>query len=95
MAPALKEGAAAQLSGHRRFGLRNLAMGAQVSGSLLLLLVTGFLVLGLMKANSIQTNFDQKTMAFLFVDPVRDGYSRRRRRHSLSSCRIGCRVRRR
>jgi macrolide transport system ATP-binding/permease protein len=75
VAPALKEGAAAQLSGHRRFGLRNLAMGAQVSGSLLLLLVTGFLVLGLMRGNSVQTNFDAKTMAFLFVDPVRDGYT--------------------
>jgi hypothetical protein len=50
-------------------------MGAQVSGSLLLLLVTGFLVLGIMKSNSVQTNFDQRTMAFLFVDPVRDGFS--------------------
>ncbi|MGC2297786.1 MAG: FtsX-like permease family protein, partial [Acidobacteriaceae bacterium] len=75
VAPALKEGAASQLSGHRRFGLRNLAMGAQVSGSLLLLLVTGFLVLGIMKSNSVQTNFDRKTMAFLFIDPVRDGYT--------------------
>jgi ABC-type antimicrobial peptide transport system permease subunit len=40
VAPALKEGAALQLSGQRRFGLRNLAMGAQVAGSLLLVLVT-------------------------------------------------------
>ena len=75
VAPALKEGAALQLSGHRRFGLRNLAMGAQVAGSLLLLLVTGFLVLGIMNGNSIQTNFDQKSMVFLFIDPVRDGYT--------------------
>jgi hypothetical protein len=50
-------------------------MGAQVAGSLLLLLVTGFLVLGILKSNSIQTNFNQKSMAFLFIDPVRDGYS--------------------
>lgn len=75
IAPALKDGAALQLSGHRRFGLRNLAMGAQVAGSLLLLLVTGFLVLGIMNGNSIHTNFNQKTMVFLFVDPVRDGYT--------------------
>jgi predicted permease len=75
VAPALKQGAALPLSRHRRFGLRNLAMGAQVAGSLLLLLVTGFLVLGLMKSNNIQTNFNPKTMAFLFIDPVRDGYS--------------------
>jgi predicted permease len=75
VAPALKEGAALQLSGHKRFGLRNLAMGAQVAGSLMLLLVTGYLVLGLMKSNTVQTNFNPRTMAFLFVDPVRDGYT--------------------
>jgi predicted permease len=75
VAPALKQGSAFQLSGHKRFGLRNVAMCAQVAGSLLLLLVTGFLVLGLVKNSSIQTNFNPKTMAFLFIDPVRDGYT--------------------
>ena len=75
VAPALKDGAALQLAGHRRFGLRNLAMGAQVAGSLLLLLITGFLVLGILKSNSIQTNFSQNTMVFLSIDPVRDGYT--------------------
>jgi predicted permease len=75
VATALKEGAALQFSGHRRLGLRNLAMGAQVAGSLMLLLITGFLVMGIMRSNSIQTRFDQKTMVFLAVDPVRDGYS--------------------
>ena len=75
VAPALKQGAALPLSGHKRFGLRNLAMCAQVAGSLLLLLVTGFVVLGLTKSNSIQTNFNPKTMAFVFIDPERDGYS--------------------
>jgi len=73
--PALKEGAAQQLSGQRRFGLRNLAMGAQVAGSLLLLLIAGFLVLGIANGNNISTNFDQKTMVFLFIDPIRDGYT--------------------
>ena len=75
VAPALKQGAAFQFFGHKRFGLRNVAMGAQVGGSLLLLLVTGFLILGITKGNNVQTNFNPKTMAFLFVDPVRDGYS--------------------
>jgi predicted permease len=75
VAPALKQGTALQLSGHNRFGLRNLAMSAQVAGSLLLLLIAGFLVLGLMNGGNIQTNFNPRTMAFLFVDPVRDGYS--------------------
>jgi predicted permease len=75
VATALKEGAALQLSGHRRFGLRNLAMGAQVAGSLMLLLVTGFLVMGIMRSDTLHTNFDQRTMVFLSIDPVRDGYS--------------------
>jgi hypothetical protein len=39
------------------------------------MLVTGFLVLGILRGTSIQTNFDQKTMAFLSLDPVRDGYA--------------------
>ena len=75
VAPALKDGSALQLSGYRRFGMRNLAMGLQVAGSLTLLLVTGFLVLGVMKGSSVPTNFDKKTMVFLSIDPVRDGYS--------------------
>ncbi|HEX5235099.1 MAG TPA: ADOP family duplicated permease [Silvibacterium sp.] len=75
VAPALKGESALQLSGHKRFGLRNLGMAAQVAGSLMLLLVTGFLVLGFMKSNGLQTNFNKKTMAFLSVDPLRDGYT--------------------
>ncbi len=75
VATALKEGAALQLSGYRRFGLRNVAMAAQVAGSLMLLLVTGFLVLGILRGNSLETHFDQRTMVFLSVDPIRDGYA--------------------
>lgn len=74
VAPALKEGAALQLSGYRRFGFRNLAIGAQVAGALMLLLVTGFLVLGILKGSNVQTSFDQRTMGFLSIDPVREGY---------------------
>ncbi len=74
LTPALKEGSALQLSGYRRFGLRNLAMVTQLTGSLMLLLITGFLVIGVTKANSIGTRFDPKTMVFLSIDPVRDGY---------------------
>ena len=75
VAPALKAGSALQLAGYRRFGLRNLAIVAQVSGSLMLLLITGFLVSGLFKANNIPTKFDPRTMVLLSIDPVRDGYS--------------------
>ncbi|MGA7312690.1 MAG: ADOP family duplicated permease [Silvibacterium sp.] len=75
VAPALKDGAALQLSGYQRFGLRNLAMGVQVAGSLMLLLTTGFLVLGFARSNSAETKFDPKTMVLASIDPVRDGYA--------------------
>ena len=73
--PALKEGSALPLPGYRRFGLRNLAVVAQVMGSLMLLLITGFLVIGITKASSVETRFDPKTMVLLSIDPVRDGYT--------------------
>ncbi|MGH9704450.1 MAG: ABC transporter permease [Candidatus Acidiferrales bacterium] len=73
--PALKEGSTLQLPGYRRFGLRNLLMVAQVAGSLMLLLMTGFLVLGINKVSSIQIKFDPNTMYLLSLDPVRDGYA--------------------
>ncbi len=73
--PALKEGSALRLPGYRRFGLRNLLMVAQVAGSLMLLLITGFLVLGISKASNIQTKFDPHAMYLLSIDPVHDGYA--------------------
>jgi len=75
LTPALKEGSALQLPGYRRIGLRNLLMVAQVAGSLMLLLMTGFLVMGISKGSSIQTKFDPNTMFLLSIDPVRDGYA--------------------
>jgi predicted permease len=73
--PALKEGSALQLPGYRRFGLRNLLMAAQITGSVMLLLITGFVVLGIRGTSNIQTKFDAKTMYLLSIDPVRDGYT--------------------
>jgi predicted permease len=75
LTPALKEGSALQLPGYRRFGLRNLLMVSQVAASLMLLLMTGFLALGISKSSEVQTNFDPKTMYLLSIDPVRDGYA--------------------
>lgn len=72
--PALKEGSALRLPGYPRIGLRNLLMVAQVAASLMLLLVTGFLVMGISKESRIQTKFDPNTMCLLSIDPVRDGY---------------------
>ena len=75
LTPALKEGSMLRLPGYRRFGLRNLLMVAQVAASLMLLLITGFLVIGISKESSIQTKFDPNTMYLLSIDPVRDGYA--------------------
>lgn len=73
--PALKQGTALHLPGYRRFGLRNLLMVAQVTGSLMLLLITGFLVIGISKASNVQTKFDPHTMYLFSIDPARDGYT--------------------
>jgi predicted permease len=73
LTPALKEGSAMQLPGHRRFGIRNLAMAAQLAGSLMLLLITGFVLMGIARGYQVQTKFDPKTMAMASIDPVRDG----------------------
>jgi predicted permease len=75
LTPALKEGSALQLPGYRRIGLRNLLMVTQVAASLMLLLMTGFLVMGISKGSSIQTKFDPNTMYLFSLDPVRDGYA--------------------
>src|SRR5215470_8102836 len=73
--PALKEGSALQVPGYRRLGLRNIVMVAQVTGSLMLLLITGFLVMGFSKASVVETRFDPHTMYLLSIDPMRNGYS--------------------
>ena len=73
LTPALKEGSAMQLPGYRRFGIRNLAMAAQLAGSLMLLLITGFVLMGFARGYLLHTNFDPRTMAMASIDPVRDG----------------------
>ena len=75
LTPALKEGSAMHLPGHRRFGFRNLAMAAQLAGSLMLLLITGFVLMGFARGYQVETKFDPKTMAMASIDPVRDGVS--------------------
>jgi macrolide transport system ATP-binding/permease protein len=75
VAPALKEGSALRLPGYRRIGLRNLLMIGQVAASLMLLLLTGFLVMGITKSSGIETKFDRHAMYLLSLDPIREGYS--------------------
>jgi predicted permease len=75
VAPTLKAGSTLQLPGYRRLGVRNLLMVAQVAGSLMLLLITAFLVMGISERSSVQTKFDRHTMYLLSIDPVHDGYT--------------------
>ena len=73
--PALKEGSSTQLRGFRRFGLRNLLMVYQVAGSLMVLIITGFMVLGWSTRTKAEAMFDSANLYLLTIDPVRDGYA--------------------
>src|ERR1017187_9600780 len=72
---ALKEGGEGAPRGYRRFSLRNLFVVAQVSASLMLLLVTGFIVTGYGNVSRIDPGFDTNNLDIFSIDPVRDGYS--------------------
>jgi macrolide transport system ATP-binding/permease protein len=84
MIAALKEGALAPLRGYRRFGLRNLFMGYQVAASVMLLLVTGYMVTGYRNVTRLDPGFDTAGLNLLYIDPVRDGYSGERLQALLS-----------
>jgi predicted permease len=73
--PALKDGSTAQLRGYRRFGLRNLLMVYQVAGSLMVLIIAGFIVLGFSTRTASTVLFDSSNLYLMALDPVRDGYS--------------------
>jgi len=71
----LKPNAPSGLHGRRRFGLRNLVIYQQVTVSVVLILLTGFVVVGWRRAASVNLGFDPEQLYFLSVDPVRDGFS--------------------
>lgn len=75
---ALKEGAQTTPRGYRRFGLRNLFVAAQVAASLVLLLVTGYMVSGYQHTIRLDPGFDTADLDLFSIDPVRDGYSAER-----------------
>ena len=72
---ALKEGGNIQFRAHRRLSLRNGLMLCQMAGSLTLLLLTGFLGLGIQTTMGIQQGLDARNLYLISLDPVRDGYS--------------------
>src|SRR5581483_3059594 len=59
----------------KRFGMRNLLVVYQVAGSLMLLLITGFMVIGYGSFASANASFDTHTMYLIAIDPIRDGYT--------------------
>jgi predicted permease len=75
LTPALKEGGNVRLEKFRRLSLRNLLVVSQVAGSLTLLLITGFLVIGHRRMAEAQTGFESRNLYLLSIDPLRDGYS--------------------
>jgi macrolide transport system ATP-binding/permease protein len=75
LTPALKEGGNIQLRRHRRLSLRSGLMLCQMTGSLTLLLLTGFLGLGIQTTLGVQQGFDSSNLYLVSLDPARDGYS--------------------
>ncbi len=75
LTPALKEGGNVRLRRSRRWSLRNGLMLCQMAGSLTLLLLTGFLGLGIQTTMGVQQGFDARNLYLISLDPVRDGYS--------------------
>ena len=72
---ALKEGGLARLRGYRRFGVRNLFVVYQVAASLMLLLITGYVVVGYQRSTGIDPGFNTSNLYLFSLDPIRDGYS--------------------
>src|SRR5262249_55126298 len=72
---SLKERAPGGAPSRGLFGLRNVLVLSQIAGSLLLLLVTGFMALSYHHLNDVDLGFEPEGVQMLSVDPVRDGYS--------------------
>lgn len=70
----LKQGAQARSRKFARFGMRNQFMVYQLSSSLTILLVTGFVVAGYQKAYSTDLGFESEGIYLAAIDPGRDGY---------------------
>jgi macrolide transport system ATP-binding/permease protein len=72
---SLNEGGVAQMRGYKRFGIRNMIMVFQVSGSVMLLLITAAISFGGRALWTADASFDTRTMYLMSLDPLRDGYS--------------------
>ena len=75
LTPALKEGGQVQIRRSRRWNLRNLLVLSEVAGSLALLMIMGFMVIGHRSMVGGDVGFDPARLSLISVDPIRDGYS--------------------
>jgi macrolide transport system ATP-binding/permease protein len=71
----LKPSAPSGLRSFRHFGWRNLVVFQQVALSVVLLLLTGFVVIGWTRSARVDLGFRAAGLYFLNIDPVRDGRS--------------------
>lgn len=71
----LKQGVQSHLRAYSRFGLRNQFMLFQISASLLLLLLTGYVVIGYQNVYKPDLGFEADNLYLMALDPARDGYS--------------------
>ena len=78
IAGELKEGRPQGFLRHRFLNLRNLLVVGQMAASLMLLLMTGYMGLGIQSTLGAQEGFDPKDLYLVSLDPVRDGYSPQR-----------------
>ena len=71
----LKETGALRFAKHRAFNLRSVLVVSQMAASLMLLLLTGYMGLGIQSTLGVQEGFDPKDLYLISLDPVRDGYA--------------------
>jgi len=74
LTPALKEGGHIPLRRFRRLSLRNVLVLCQMAASLTLLLLTGYMGIGIQGTLGMQEGFDPRNLYLISLDPVRDGY---------------------
>ena len=72
---ALRDGARAPLSAHRRFGVRNVSIGGQVAVAVMLVLVVGCLVVGYQRYSGIDPGFETADLSLFAIYPGRDGFA--------------------
>jgi predicted permease len=71
----LKPHASASGNPRRLINLRNVLVFQQVTASIVLLLLTGFVVVGWQRTATVDVGFDTAHLHRISLDPVRDGYA--------------------